>query len=237
MTHKLLLSSICASLMASIVLGTGITCLGGSNTALAAEKINEPVTVTQYQNYLKNYSATDAERAGVSPQYISASVDGAKDRLTQFNDLSFTQRQDVIDHLNNPDFSNLQAESETPFISPFINLASTTTKTASLNYSWKPAKWLPSILAFHDSVTYQVKGKKVVKTTGSDNYVKFNYNPVVSLTKTGNKRHVTNNLAYTWARWKYTLGVNGNGAHIGNCNLSIWGNYKGNVVNQHAFNS
>lgn len=238
---KLFYSVLTASLLVTITLVVALFVPSNGNTAMADSL--EPggkaaLTVEQYKNYLKNYSDTDAQKAGVSSQYIDSAVSGAHDVLVKFNELLPDQQQQVVDKLTEPDLSNLTPDSDATADNTFgVSLLSTKTKTASMNYSWKPVSWLPSILAFHDSVSYQVKGNKVVKTTSDDNYVKYSYNPLVSLTKTGDKRHVTNNLAYTWARWKYTLGVNGNGAHIGNCNLSIWGNASGKLVKYHAFNS
>lgn len=56
-------------------------------------------------------------------------------------------------------------------------------RTVKATCDWKPGKYFPSILKFHDTVSYRVKGKKVLKTTSSDNYVLSNYNPFVSLKK------------------------------------------------------
>ena len=238
---KLSYSVLTASLLVTLTIVVASFFPGNGSTAMA-EPVesgeNAPLTVEQYKNYLKNYSDMDAQKAGVSSQYIDSAVSGAHDVLVKFNELLPDQQQQVVDKLISPDFNDLTPDSDTTANNIVgVSLLSTKTKTASMNYSWKPASWLPSILAFHDSVSYEVKGKKVLKTTSDDNYVKYSYNPLVSLTKTGDKRHVANNLAYTWARWKYTLGVNGNGAHIGNCNLSIWGNAAGSLVKYHAFNS
>lgn len=108
-------------------------------------------------------------------------------------------------------------------------------RTVKATCDWKPGKYFPSILKFRNTVSYRVKGKKVLKTTSSDNYVLSNYNPFVSLKKNGNNRHVSKNKAYTWARWKYVLGVGKYGVHLGNINFSIWGNYKGQLTNYHSW--
>ncbi len=234
MEHKSIWAGVIVSLFLTCALILTSAFTGEDSNALAASNNASLVTVEQYKNYLSNYSAADAQKAGVSSQYIDSAVNGAKDQLTQFNELSSDQQQQVVNGLNNPDLSNLTPQKE----SAMPNLYSgANTQTASMDYSWKPSNALPSVLEFHDSVTYEVKGNKVVRTTSDDNYVKFNYNPVVSVTKNGDKRHVANNLAYTWARWQYTLGYNGNGILLGNCNLSIWGDSTGSVSSYHAFRS
>ena len=193
------------------------------------------MTITKYESYLKYYSNATAKNAGVSAKYRKFAVAGAQKQLSAFFKLSTAQKKQYIkalttigkvqDYSINQDVSYEHAKNGTRIH----------TKTVKATCDWKPGKYFPSILKFRDTVTYRVKAKKVLRTTSSDNYVLSNYNPFVSLKKTGNKRHVSKNKAYTWARWKYVLGVGKYGAHLGNINFSIQGNYKGRLTNYHSW--
>lgn len=214
-----------------------IICFGVSSSSLVAvaSKGTASMTISKYESYLSHYSTTTAKNAGVSEKYRSSAVAGARSQLTAFKKLTTAQKKQYIKALGSIGTVQNYSTQRTTSYAFAKKGAKTYSKTVNATCDWKPAKYFPSVLKFRDTVTYQVKGKKVLKTTSSDNYVLSNYNPFVSLKKTGNKRRVSKNKAYTWARWKYVLGVGKYGAHLGNINFSIWGNYKGQLTDYHAW--
>lgn len=87
---KLFYSVLTASLLVTLTIVVALFFPGNGSTAMA-EPVesgeNAPLTVEQYKNYLKNYSDMDAQKAGVSSQYIDSAVSGAHDVLVKFNEL------------------------------------------------------------------------------------------------------------------------------------------------------
>lgn len=206
----------------------------------ASAKSSANLTNIGYEKFLNNYSKEDAMKAGVSNKFVPSAVVEARHQLLIFKHLSKNQKKEYLKALTTgrvklyknktSDVSVVQKAKAKKGSKNKVKI-----KTVAYTFDWKPGKYAPSIMKFRDTITYEVRGKKVLKTKNSDNYVLHNWNPLASLTKKKNKRYVTHNLAYTYARYQYVLGVHGYGVDLGNINLSIWGDYKGQLSNYRAW--
>jgi len=187
----------------------------------------QSVTVSEYRKYLIGYTKQDALKAGVDAKFLDAAVSGAVTQLQQFDQLSYDKQQEYVRLLTVP---NESFTKKLPSISARSNYgysSATVNRDTQFTYSLAPGKHWPATTVVRVRVHYKTKGKKVLQTTSCDNYIVKRYNPVISLIKDGEKRYVTQNQGYTWARWKYTLGVAQYGAQLGHINASVAGDYKG----------
>lgn len=223
-----------ATITLSVIASTGFNVNADTNST--------NLTVASYKDYLKNYDTQDAEKAGVQSQYISSAVSGAATELNNFNKMSPDSQKKFVNSMSNPKQQNYTESDSNDTLSTVATMSllrssasSSTSRSTQYTYSRKPGKYWPAITTVRIKVNYKTKGKKVLKTTSSDAYVVKNYNPMVSLNKDGQKRYVTNNQAYAWGRWSYTIGIGKYGITTGHINASVKGNYKGTRTFYHGW--
>lgn len=190
------------------------------------------LTVSEYEDYLKNYNAKTAEDSGVSPEYVEDAVANSSKILKKFESLSFEQKKLFVKNLTEiqkHDENSSQQEIDSEKISTLAK-AKTSTKTVSkeIYYSFIGAP----TTGYKTKVSYQVSSGKVKKIASSDAYVTYNYNPMVKTGLDNKSAWVTSdNKAAIQSRFYYRLGpIKGISMHAGYTVMKIVGNKNGTVT-------
>lgn len=199
-------------------------------TSNTISNMSSSITAAQYENYLSNYSANDARSGGVAPQYIADAVQEAPAVLKSFKALSDADQQSVLKQMS-------EAQTVVPQMEPsdFTRMSasygySAKKQARSTQFTWntKGNRYMPSLTTFFVKVNYLTKGKKVLKTTSMESYVKRNYNFTIVWEPLSQVRYVTSsNEAYAIAKWGQDLLIKGSSTRVKVVFCSVAGNYSG----------
>jgi len=229
-----------AKLLFTAVLATCSTIAFIPTTHAKADTLPlKSITITQYKNFLQNYSKADAIKSGISGKDISPAVDGATTQLAKFNGLSHNEQQQIVDgfilgkrptnlekRFANP--SNLlQIRSSYGFSNSKKNRSTQLTYDTSSSFG----------IRLRVKVNYVSSGFNVLYTTSSDNRVISDYDPAIDYRLEATKRHVSqDNQGYTWARfggyYNWGGGITGKGHEL---NMSVGGDYAGYRAYTHVW--
>ncbi len=220
----------------AIASGT-MTATAGADTI--GKKVSEPVlgkkyTVPEYASWLREYNLTTAKKSGISDSDADQAVSDAHSAYVKFESMSNAEKQDIVSQLGAVAVKDaagdyFKSSSDTPLIVPYSSAYGyskskrqrSTQYTAITDYTVNKT----FCVKVRVKVNYKTKGKKVLRTTSSDDRVIKDLDPLVNYKHNKTWRHVTKNHAYTRARWKrYLSGVH---AQTGEMNASVHGNYMG----------